>query len=285
MIQWDDLRYFFSAARLGSFSAAAEALGADVATVSRRITRLEASLKATLVVRSRKGLSLTTQGRQLLSDGQQMETIVTSLELNGQDSRLAGTVRIGAPEGLGGTFIAPNLVDLCEKYSELKVELAATPGYFSAIIREVDISITLNPLVDSRLHVEPFAHYSLGLFASEKYLQDHDEVKSLADLKRHRIIGYLDDQIYAPELRYLDEILPGLKADLSSTSIHAQKQMIAAHAGIGVLPLFLSEGLQRVLPDQVALRRRFWLSAHKDIAEISRIRVVRNWLKSIANLP
>ncbi|NVK19966.1 MAG: LysR family transcriptional regulator [Methylocystaceae bacterium] len=285
MIQWDDLRYFFSAAKLGSFSAAAEALGADVATVSRRISRLESSLKATLVVRSRKGLSLTAQGRQLLSDGQQMETIVTSLEEIGQDSRLAGTVRIGAPEAIGGSFIAPNLVDLCEKYSELKIELAANPGYLSAITREVDISITLSPPVDNRLHVEPFAHYSLGLFASEKYLQDHGRVKGLSDLNHHRIIGYLDDQIYAPELRYLDEILPGLTADLSSTSIHAQKQMIATHAGIGILPLFISHGLKRVLPGEVSLRRRFWLSAHKDIADISRIRAVRNWLKSIANLP
>ena len=45
---WDDLRFFLAVARSGRLTAAARRLGADHATVSRRITSLEEALKAKL---------------------------------------------------------------------------------------------------------------------------------------------------------------------------------------------------------------------------------------------
>ena len=45
---WDDLRFFLAVARSGRLTAAARRLSADHATVSRRVTALEDSLKAKL---------------------------------------------------------------------------------------------------------------------------------------------------------------------------------------------------------------------------------------------
>ena len=42
---WDDLRFFLAVARVGRLTVAARRLGADHATVSRRITALEDALK------------------------------------------------------------------------------------------------------------------------------------------------------------------------------------------------------------------------------------------------
>jgi DNA-binding transcriptional LysR family regulator len=94
-------------------------------------------------------------------------------------------------------------------------------------------------------------------------------------------VGYVEDLIYAPELRYLDEIHPGLRPSLASSSIQAQREMIAAGGGIGVLPCFMAQGLATVLPDRVQLRRRFWIGAHRDVSDTSRVRALRHWLKEL----
>ena len=49
---WDDLRFFLAVARAGRLTAAARQLEADHTTVSRRISALEAALKAKLFERS-----------------------------------------------------------------------------------------------------------------------------------------------------------------------------------------------------------------------------------------
>jgi DNA-binding transcriptional LysR family regulator len=91
----------------------------------------------------------------------------------------------------------------------------------------------------------------------------------------------MDDLLYAGELRYLEEISPGLTPTLASSSIQAQRTMIAQGGGVGVLPAFLADGLVRVLPGLVQLERRFWLSTHREVHETARVRVVRAWLGEV----
>ena len=129
--------------------------------------------------------------------------------------------------------------------------------------------------------VEPLTDYQLGLYASEAYLQAQGgRPDRITDLARLDLVGYVDDLIYAPPLRYLNEILPGLSPGLSSSSIRAQREIIAAGGGVGVLPCFMADGLQRVLAD-VLITRRFWISTHRDVAGTARIRAVRNWITAL----
>ena len=90
----------------------------------------------------------------------------------------------------------------------------------------------------------------------------------------------MPDILYAPELDYLGEIEPGLRANVRSSSILAQRRMIAGGAGVGVLPCFLAAGdpaLVRVRPDQ-AIARAFWLALHRDVAPQPRMRAFIDWL-------
>ncbi|MFH1516744.1 MAG: LysR family transcriptional regulator [Pseudomonadota bacterium] len=58
----DAMRLFIRVADAGSFSKAASDLGLGQPTVSRRIQELEASLDATLFLRTTRSLSLTEAG-------------------------------------------------------------------------------------------------------------------------------------------------------------------------------------------------------------------------------
>ncbi|RCO08243.1 LysR family transcriptional regulator, partial [Bacilli bacterium] len=63
---WDDTRIFLAIARAGTLSGAAEALEMGIATISRRLDRLEQSLSVPLFSRHQSGYRLTDDGEALL---------------------------------------------------------------------------------------------------------------------------------------------------------------------------------------------------------------------------
>ncbi|MFC5374122.1 LysR family transcriptional regulator [Brevundimonas faecalis] len=281
MFDWDDLRLFLAAARAGSLAVAAQRLGVDAATVGRRVARLETALKSTLLVRSASGLHLTATGAQLLERALDAESAMEAAGRVTQPDLIAGTVRISASEGFGGAVLAPALPGLLATHPGLNVELAASSGFLSPSRREVDMAITLSPTDSPRLIVEPLTTYQLALYAAPEHLERHGAPTMIDDLSGFDMVGYVDDLIYAPELRYLEEIRPNLRPRLASSSIRAQRDMIAGGGGIGVLPCFLAQGLIRVLPDQVLIERRFWLSTHREVHGTARLRTARRWIKGL----
>lgn len=277
MFDWDDLRIFLAASRAHSLAEAAKKLGLDPATVGRRIARLETALGSTLFARSQTGLRLTAAGTRLLEAAVEAEGAMEAVGRAKERAAAGGTVRLSVAEGFGVAIVAPALPALRQAKPSLRIELAAQTGFLSPSKREVDLAVTLSPTPSSRVVIEPLADYHLGLFASDAYLASASAPKDVAALQHHAMIGYIDDLLYAPELRYLEEIQPGLRLSFSSSSILAQREIVTAGGGVGVLPLFLAEGLTRVLPD-VRLTRRFWLSIHRDVLEVARVRAVRDWL-------
>jgi DNA-binding transcriptional LysR family regulator len=281
MFDWDDLRVFIAAARAESATGAARQLGLDASTVGRRIAALEASLKATLFIRSASGLRLTASGARLLNAGLAVEVAMNAAAEVGEQDIVGGAIRISAAEGFGGQVLAPALPRLRARHPGLTVELVANPGFMSPLRREVDMTVSLSEPTSRRLLVEPLTDYQLGLYASPAYLAEHGAPRAVEHLARASLVGYIDDQIYAPELRYLDEVAPGLAPSLASSSINAQRAMIAAGGGIGVLPCFLGEGLVRVLADEVRLTRRFWIATLREVAATARVRAIRAWMKAL----
>ena len=169
MINWDDLRVFIGLTRAGSFSAAAGRLGMDATTVARRIQRLEAGLRATLIVRGGDRLQLTAAGLRLSENGAAFEAAIAAAE-EGVTSPLAGTVRISVAEGLGAQILAPAILRLMERPG-LHIEIDASPGFLSPTTRKVDLAITSSPPSSARLVVERLTDYELGLTCSSMKMQ------------------------------------------------------------------------------------------------------------------
>jgi DNA-binding transcriptional LysR family regulator len=281
MFDWDDLRVFLAASRAGTLAAAGQRLGVDTATVGRRLARLESALKSTLLARSQTGLRLTAAGGELLQIALAAETAMEAASRVTQPDRVAGTVRISATEGFGSVVLAPALPELAAQRPGLRIELAAQTASLSPSRREVDMAITLSALDAARLIVEPLTPYQLALYAAPSYLARVQPPGAVEELRDHQIVGYVDDLIPTPELRYLDEILPGLAPRLASSSIQAQRTILAAGGGIGVLPCFMASDLERILPDQVLLERRFWLSTHREVHGTARAKAVSLWLRGL----
>lgn len=276
---WDDLRFFLAVARSGRLTAAARRLGADHATVSRRITSLEESLKAKLFERRPQGYALTGHGEQLLAKAESMETEALAIqsEIGGADMALSGTVRIGAPDGFGSSFLAPRFAGFAKAFPGLELQLIAMPRLLSLSKREADVAITLAPPKEGKVVARKLCDYRLGLYASQDYLDAMPPIAAAEDLFAHRIVGYIDDLIFTPELDYLDEVAKGLRAQIQSSSVLAQMNAVAAGAGIGVIHHFMAVDEPRlvpVLPESVSITRSFWLLVHADLKDVARVRAV-----------
>lgn len=281
-MNWDRLQYFLFVARHGTLARASAALHVDATTVSRRVSALEAALGQTLFERAPSGFVLTAAGRALVPHAEAMAAAAARIHSAREDAAaLSGQLRVSVSEGFGNSFIAPRLAGFVAAHPELEIDLVASSGFLNPSRREADMAVLLARPRKGPLITRKLSDYSLGIYAPADR-PDWQDAVAAAPLSRTGIpvIGYMPDILYAPELDYLGEIEPGLRATVRSSSILAQRRMIAGGAGIGVLPCFLAAGdpgLVRVRPGQI-VARAFWLALHRDVAPQPRIRAFIDWL-------
>ncbi|GAA4761656.1 LysR family transcriptional regulator [Stakelama sediminis] len=279
-MDWSDLPFFLAVARTGQIARAARALGTDPTTAGRRIRRLEQALGERLFEQTPDGQHLTAAGLRLRDQAEAMARIATGIgHRPSPNEPVHGSLRVSVSEGFGTWFISRHLGQFAERHPQVQVELVATSGFLNPSRRETDLAVLLarprrGPLVTRRL-----TDYALTLYASEAYLAQHPLPDADA-LPGHRLIGYIPDILYAPELNYLDELPVPVEPQLLSSSINAQHRMIASGAGVGILPRFIGDadpGLRPVLPD-IAIRRSFWLVTHRETREFAAVRAFADWL-------
>lgn len=280
---WDGLKSFLAVARAGRLTAAARVLGIDHSTLNRRINSLEKALAAKLFDRRTSGYTLTSQGARLLTSAEAMEraALMAVREVGDATRTVAGTVRIGTPDGFGAAFLAPRLGRLGDAHPELQIQVIPRERLFSLSQREADIAIGLARPKSGRVRARKLTDYELGLYASAEYMTRRGAVGDLHDLAAHRFIGYIDEMIYAPELDYLTQVGEAIRPMLMSSNLIAQANAILAGQGVGILPCFMADGdkrLVRLLPRAVSLMRTYWLTVHEDIAELARVRVTADFI-------
>ncbi|RYD41132.1 MAG: LysR family transcriptional regulator, partial [Sphingomonadales bacterium] len=239
-MDWDRLQYFLFLARHGTLARASAALQVDATTVSRRVSALEAALGQTLFERAPSGFVLTAAGRALVPHAEAMATAAARIHSAREGgSALSGQLRVSVSEGFGNSFIAPRIAGFVAAHPELEIDLVASSGFLNPSRREADMAVLLARPRKGPLITRKLSDYSLGIYAPADR-RDWQEAVAAAPLSRTGIpvIGYMPDILYAPELDYLGEIEPGLRATVRSSSILAQRRMIAGGAGVGVLPCF-----------------------------------------------
>ena len=283
-MNWNDLKDFLVIARTGQLSRAAALQDVDATTMGRRLRRLEARIGATLFEQTREGQVLTEAGERMLAEVEAMEQAAARIAETAPGSGPSGLLRVSLSEGFGTWFVAAHLREFTSAHPRLVVDLVATSGFLSPSKREADIAVTLSrpragPVIAGKL-----SDYALRLYASREYLEKAGTPQRPADLAAgHTLVGYIPELVYAPELRYLDDIDPGLAATVRSSSINAQHALLAAGTGIGVLPCFIGDLDPRLVPVLPArrIRRSFWLVMHKDTHNLAKVRAFRDWLTQL----
>lgn len=268
-LSWDDLQFFLAVMREGQLSRAARVLDTSHVTVSRRIDRLEQALNTRLFERNPRGYEPTQASQRLIETAERMEEVARQLPMDrGTASGQARSLRLAMPEGFASLFSTHLLTEFIARFPQISPELITMPQVLSLSRREADIWITLDAVTNGPYRSQRLADYTLHLYATADYLRAAPPIRRTDDLCQHRIIGYIEEMIFAPGLDYLGEVQPQLRATIKSSSIFNQLAAVRGGLGLGILPYYIAAkypGLDMVLPQQVRLTRTYWLSCHRDV--------------------
>lgn len=164
---------FIKIIETGSFSKAAQELGYTQSAISQMIHALEEELNTILIVRSRKGISLTPDGKEFLPYinsvyNAHRELLEKKREMEGLQS---GTIRIGTFSSVSANWLPGLMQDFKKLYPSVHFELHQ--GEYTSIsnwIKEGSVDFGfVNPLAvhdittsflsqDELLAVLPFGH-------------------------------------------------------------------------------------------------------------------------------
>ena len=192
MIDVEALIAFSAVMDAGSLSGAAERLGQTPSGVSRTIARLEKQLGLTLLHRTTRRLQLTDEGAWLLERARSLlaDLANTEAEAAARRSQPAGLVRVNAATPALGHLLAPLVPAFLDAYPLVRLELTSGETVVDLIEERADLAIRIGSLPDSTLNARRLGTSRLRVLAAPAYLERHGAPGSVADLARHRLVGF-----------------------------------------------------------------------------------------------
>ncbi|SFK28069.1 LysR family transcriptional regulator [Bradyrhizobium sp. Gha] len=281
-MDWEQVRIFLEVARAGQISKAAKHLQLNHTTVARQLTALEKNLNVRLLERHTSGSNLTAAGEALALAAKRAESefLKVGASIEGANEAITGTVRVGAPDGLGNYFLAERLGALAARHPGLVIQLVPLPRTFSVSRREADIAISLDRPKQGRLILSKLMDYTLSIYAAESYLSREGSIQSQADLASRLFVTHVEDFAYSRALDYASVLRRLMSRRYECGSVVAQIEAVRSGHGIGILHDYAARRypeLQRLLPE-LRIVRSYWLTAHPDMQDTRRVMEVRRFI-------
>ncbi len=245
MVNLDLYRVFYTVAKCGSLTRAAEELYISQPAVSQSIKQLENQLGVSLFNRTHRGMELSQQGGKLIF--KEVETALKLLyaveERVGEMKESAtGVIRIGASDTIFEYFLADKIVDYHKRFPAVKIELLAdvTPDTVEKLkanrcdVAFVNLPIDVDPMLkldESNVRLQDI------LIVGEKFRALSENQLSLSELKEYPLI-FMNKNTVAR--RSLDNFLSALGVEVVPSievgSWDLMKRLVAQGMGVGVMP-------------------------------------------------
>jgi len=190
--QLDSMRAFAAIAQAGSFSAAARALGAPVASVSRKLAALEAHVGARLVSRTTRRTALTEVGRRYLETCQRVLAQVDEADRSAaSDAREPqGVLTVTAPVAFGRLHVVPVVSEFLRAHPQVDVRLTLADRNLEWVDEGLDVAVRIGALPDSSLVAAKVGVVRRIACASPDYLRRRGTPAQPEDLAAHDCVSF-----------------------------------------------------------------------------------------------
>lgn len=262
----DDLLVLLAVGRSGRYTAAADELGINHTTISRRIAALEQAIGGRVLTRAAGGWELTDLGREALAAAEAVESAVSGLGTTGT-RRLEGVVRISATDGFSAYIAAPAAAQVQRRHPRLAVEIVTATRRASQQRSSLDLEIVVGAPQVRRAEAIRLGDYCLGLYGARDYLAEHGAPEDVTDLTRFPLVYFIDSMLQVDDLDMATSFAPAMHESVTSTNVFVHVEATRAAAGLGLLPCFMAdrhEDLVRVLPEELAVQLSYWLVARAE---------------------
>jgi DNA-binding transcriptional LysR family regulator len=288
------MRSLVKVVELGSFSAAAREMRVSPSTLTRTISALEKSLDTTLLYRTTHVVALTEAGqiyhaRALSMIADLDDTLRVVSDLNQAPS---GPLKLTSPVAFGRRFLAPLIAPFLKLYPGIQMDLRLTDNHNDMIIGGFDLDIH-----EGENHLESLIAYPLSrndslLCATPRYLEQHGQPNSPAELKAHNCLVYVhpdaDPHWYFARDQQKYSIFP--QGNLQSDNSELLLEAVCGDLGIAefeiwlVRDLLLSGELQIVLPEYQFINsltgRQIYMAYLPNRRFSTKVRVLREFLEA-----
>lgn len=245
MVNLDLYHVFYTVAKSGSLTKAAEELYISQPAVSRSIKQLESQLGVSLFTRTHRGMKLSAQGGKIIFA--EVEKALNLLE--GAENRLAemkntatGTLRIGASDTIFEYFLADKIVEFHERFPAVKIDLKAdfTPDTIEKLkADECDVAFVNLPIEadnDLKLYGN-FMHLNDIFIAGEKYKEITENPIKIADLKKYPLILMEKNTVARRSFEaFLSANGMEIKPSIEVGSWELMKRLVSCGMGVGLIP-------------------------------------------------
>lgn len=260
-ISADDYILFAAIVEQGTLVSAAEHLGMPKATVSRRLTNLEAALGQKLLLRTTRRLALTDFGQEFLDHCRRVaEEVATTRDfVRSQEARPHGRLRVSMPGDYARHRLSAAIATFVDVYPDIQLDIDLSTRRVDLIGERFDMAIRMGALEnDATLVARKIDEQGFGLYASPIYLALHAAPAHPHELAHHAAVRLLSARGSPLAWKLLRgkavwEGVPGGRIALSSPDMI--QQLLLDGAGIGALPdRFAAEDVRqkrllRVLPE------------------------------------
>lgn len=184
-MEFYQLTYFLAAAQTQNFRKAAELCIVAQSALSRQIAALEDELEVALFTRTKKRVTLTTEGQEFalyvsnaMEQLQEGQLFLTELQAGQR-----GTIRIGCIESLATAFLPALFASFHQQYPHirLKVRVNHTDELVTSVeLGEVELGLILDPRLQSELLiVKELFRQPLHLLVSAQHPLAQSQVPSV----------------------------------------------------------------------------------------------------------
>jgi len=132
-------------------------------------------------------------------------------------------------------------------YPEIVLELSSNERIVDLMEQRVDIAIRIGALQDSTLHARSLGSSRLRILASPGYLAERGEPRTVAELRRHRLIGFtapeslnewplIDDDFAIRDTGARFRVVP----EIAASSGETMRQLALAGGGVVCLAAYMT---------------------------------------------
>ena len=245
MVNLDLYRVFYTVAKSGSLTKAAEELYISQPAVSRSIKQLELQLGVSLFTRTHRGMKLSAQGGKIIFE--QVERALQLLEsaencITEMKTTPTGTIRIGASDTIFEYFLADKIVDFHNRFPAVKIDLLAdfSPDTIEKLKEDkcdvAFVNLPISPDPELRLHGNCMRLNDIFI-AGQGFEGYKEEKNSLSSLQKLPLIFMDKNTVSRKSLdNFLSSVGVSLTPAIEVGSWDLMKRLVARGMGVGVIP-------------------------------------------------
>jgi DNA-binding transcriptional LysR family regulator len=247
----DAMATLLAAVEGGSLSAASRTLEMPLATVSRKVSDLEAHLRTKLVHRGSRRLTLTEAGRSYVTSAKRILEDLDTIERTaaGEYTAPRGDLVVTAPIVFGRLHVLPVALEFLAAYPEIDLRLVLVDHVVDLNDGDIDVAVRIGELPDSSLVAKRVGSIKRVVCASPDYLVRRGVPETPDQVGRHDCISF--GGLTSPKIWTF-------VVDGAPKEVAVRSRMVVNTAEAAIDAAVASLGITRVLSYQVerALRER-----------------------------